>query len=116
MDWLKHAFAIEAPGPAEPTDEQRPVLEAFCREIVRRGLTTPSLLFLETSRPLNFVAAQAIHFFAPVLSIFTDRSGHRHLAEFLEKRGSVDWLCERITELAKASDEAPSSTIEGTPH
>ncbi|MFG0335393.1 MAG: hypothetical protein ACF8TS_18695 [Maioricimonas sp. JB049] len=116
MDWLKHAFAIEAPGPAEPTDEQRPVVERFCREIVRRGLTPPSLLFLEMCRPLNFVAAQAIHFFSPVLSVFTDRQAHAHLAAFLERRGSVDWLCDRITELAKEPDHAGPSTIEGNPH
>jgi hypothetical protein len=33
--WLKHAFAVDPPGPAEPTPLQRAAAETICREIVR---------------------------------------------------------------------------------
>ncbi len=99
MRWLKHAFAIDPPGPAEPTDEQREAVDAVCRQIVKRHLTTPCLVFLEMARPLNYLGSQALHFFAPVLSVLTSRQGHRHFAAFLEHRGSIDYLCRRIEEL-----------------
>ena len=99
MRWLTHAFAVDPPGPAEPTPEQRAVADSVCREIVRRHLTTPALMFLEMSRPLNFVGAQALHFFAPFLSAVTSADGHKHFATLLEQRGSVDYLCRRIEEL-----------------
>jgi hypothetical protein len=102
VQWLKHAFAVEPRGPAEPTPEQQAVVEKLCHEVVRRQLTTPALMFLEMSRPLNFVGSQALHFFAPFIAAVTDAEGHRHLAAFLEHRGSIDYICRCIEALAES--------------
>jgi len=106
VQWLKHAFALDPPGPAEPTEQQRAVVEAICSEIVRRRLVTPSLVFLEMARPLNFIGAQTLHFLSPFLSVLTERGAnadaHKHLAAFLECRGSIDYICGRIEELEAA--------------
>lgn len=99
LDAFKHAFAVESPDPIEPTDEQRPVVERLCREIVRRRLSVPALLALEMSRPLGYLAAQAIHFLTPLIATVTDAEGHKHLAAFLERRQSVEYLCTRIEAL-----------------
>lgn len=99
MQWLKHAFAVDRAGPVEPTEEQCAVIETVCREVVRRHLTVPALIFLEMSRPLNYLGAQALHFFAPFVSAVTDAQTHHHLARFLEQRGSIDYICLRIEEL-----------------
>lgn len=99
MRWLKHAFAVEKPGPVQPTPEQQSAVDAVCRQIVKRHLTTPTLAFLELSRPLNYIGSQAMHFFAPFLSVLTESQGHRHFAAFLEHRGSIEYLCQRIEEL-----------------
>jgi hypothetical protein len=100
FDWLKHAFAVEAEGPIEPTEAQRSIVERLCRQVVSRGMTTPVLVFLETVRPLNYVSSQVLQFFGPVLSVVADSAACRDLAEFLEHRGSIDYLCRRIEELA----------------
>ena len=105
MKWLKHAFAVEPDGPAEPTDAQQAVVHEVCRAIVRRRMTTPALMFLEMTRPLNYLAAQTMHFFAPVLTAVVDREGYRQFAEFLEHRGSVDYLCRQIEALEAEEDE-----------
>ena len=102
-DWLKHAFAVEKPGPAEPTPQQKEIVDKVCRQIVKRHLATPSLVFLEMSRPLNFIGSQVMHFFAPFVSALTDSEGHLHFALYLEQRGSIDYICRRIEEL---EDEA----------
>ena len=99
LEWLKHAFAVDPPGPAVPTPRQAEVIDRICREVVRRRLTTPALLMLEMSRPLNFVTAQAVHFFDPVVSAVTDADGHREFATFLEHRGSIEHLARRIEEM-----------------
>jgi hypothetical protein len=99
MNWFRHAFALDPPGPAEPTEAERPIVDRLCQEVVRRHLTVPTLAFLEMSRPLNYLAANAIHFFSPVLSVLVTGDEHRRFAEFLERRGSVDFLCRRIEEL-----------------
>lgn len=99
MRWLKHAFAVDPPGAAEPTPEQADVIDRVCREVVRRRMVTPALMSLELCRPLNYVGSQTLHFFAPVVAALTDARGYQHFAEFLERRGSVDYLCQRLEDL-----------------
>jgi hypothetical protein len=101
FDWLKHAFAIEPEGPFVPSEGQRTIVDKLCRQIVTRGLTTPALIFLESVRPLNYVSSQTLQFFTPILSAVADRQACDELAEFLEHRGSVEFLCQRIEELER---------------
>jgi hypothetical protein len=105
VSWLRHAFAVEPNGPAEPTEAQRAVVERVCRAIVRRRLTTPALMCLEMARPLNYLGSQAMHFFAPLVAVVVDAQGYRQFAEFLEHRGSVDFLCRQIETLEAEHDE-----------
>jgi hypothetical protein len=98
-DWLKHAFAIEREF--SPTAEELALAERLCREIVRRELALPALAFLEMSRPLNSLGAQALHYFTPVLSAIFDPTQCTRMAEFLDRRGSIEWLCGRLEELTR---------------
>jgi hypothetical protein len=102
-DWVKHAFAVDA-GPATPTPEQAELVQRLCHEVVRRGMTVPAITMLEMSHPLSYVAAQAMHFFAPVISSLFDGPAHRILAEFLEQRGAVEYVCSQLEDLQKRND------------
>jgi len=108
VNWLKHAFAVDKPGPADPTPQQQSIVETVCAEIVRRHLATPALLFLEMSRPLNNLGSQALHFLTPFLSALTEAEAHRHLADFLEQRGSIDYICGRIEHLSHSTMNTPA--------
>ena len=93
MQWLKHAFAVDPPGAAEPTDEQRLAVDRVVEEVVRRGLATPTLIALEMGRPLNFVGSQTLHFFSPFVSVFSNTNGYRHFAKFLDFRNMFYDTC-----------------------
>jgi hypothetical protein len=93
--WLEHAFAVNN-TPAEPTPVQLAVVDKLCQEVVRRRLTPAALAFLEMSRPLNFLGAQSLHFFAPLISAIAQGNDHIHLAAFLERRDAVSRICGRI--------------------
>ncbi len=130
MNWLQHAF--DTSGPDEPpTPAQRELVEKLCREVVRRRLALPALVFLEMSRPLNTLSAQALHFLAPMLGMFsgpreadasspspTDASllppkspaAHELLAQFLERPDSVGFLCDRIEILEQERVRQESET------
>jgi len=95
-DELKRAFEVEKPGPAAPTDRQLELVDIVCRAVARRGMVTPALMTLEMCRPLNFVAAQAMHFFRPIVSVILDGPSIAEFASFLEQRGSVEYLCRRL--------------------
>jgi hypothetical protein len=94
--WLKHAFAVDLPGAAEPTARQAEVIDRVCRAIVARRLTVPAIVALETARPLNYVTAQAAVFLEPVVASVVNAEAYREFAKFLERRGAVEYLTSRI--------------------
>ncbi len=96
MNWFRHAFALDPPGPLTPTEEERAVVERLCRILVRRRMQIPAIAFLEMSRPLNRVAAQVLIFFHPVASLALTGDDYNRFAQFLEKSGSIDYLCRQI--------------------
>ncbi len=99
MSWLKHAFAVDPPGAAEPTDAQEAAVEKVCQEVIRRHMATPALIMLETFRPLNYIGSQVLHFFHPIISAILTTDAYRNFTEFLERRGSIDYMCQRIEHL-----------------
>lgn len=85
------------------------MIERLAREVVRRRMTTPALVMLESARPLNSLGAQAMHFFAPLMSTLFDRERYEMAAAFLARRDAVDLLCARIEELERRAERHESS-------
>lgn len=100
--WLAHAFAVERSEDFVPTPEQQKIADRICHEIIRRKMVTLAILSLETSRPLNYIGSQAIHFFSPFLSFLVESKSQKLFADFLEKRGSIEWMCSRLETLNTA--------------
>ena len=96
MEWLKHAFAIDPPGPAQPDEAQAHLVDRVCREIVRRRLVAPAMMALEMGRPLNHLSAQVLHFFQPFVTAVGDAAAYEQFTTFLEQRGSLDYIGARI--------------------
>ena len=95
-NWLKHAFAVDSDAGRELSDDERRVIDRLCGEVVSRGLAGPAAMLLEMSRPLNYLGAQALHFFQPMISALTDVDGPRVFAAFLERRDAIDILCRTL--------------------
>ena len=110
--WLKHAFAIESAESFQITPEERAATEKLLRAIVRRGLGTPALLMLESSRPLNFVASQFLLFVGPVAELIFDRATYRTFVGLLERRGSVEYLSARLEALLHEPADPPEAGSE----
>lgn len=62
-------------------------------------MTAPAFLALEMGRPLNYLSAQLLHFFQPFLTVLGDTASYEEFTRFLEQRGAVDYLIERIEAL-----------------
>ena len=101
----KHAFYIDDPDSINPTETQKKAIDKLCRGIIRRGLTTPAIIGVEMGRPLNYIGSQTMHFFTPLIAAFLPTESWGAMAEFLEHRGSVDWIRNRIEELEQEMDE-----------
>jgi len=99
FDWFKHAFAVEPPGPAQPTPEQASAIDAVCREIARRELTLLAQMLLDSSVPLGYLAGQSLRVFEPFLGAVLDPASVKQFATFLEQRGAIEYIAGRLDEL-----------------
>ncbi len=99
--WWNHAFAVEPAGPVTPTAEEQAVIDAVCRKIVDRGLTTPAILFLESSGPLGPMAAQSLLMLQPWFELAIERHQLDVFTKFLDHRGSLETLCRQIEQISQ---------------
>ena len=102
MSWhekIRHAFAVDAPGPAEPTDSQRVVVEKLLTTIVERGMAQPAGIFLESWRPLGVLTGQGMQALSPFAGILLDQNAWKEVANYLDKRGAILWMLQRMDEL-----------------
>lgn len=103
---LRYAFALGLPK--EPlTPEQTALLQKVATTIVRRRMSGPALLFLESAGPMNFLGSQALHFLAPILDLACDAREVELAAHLLERRDAISHLIATIDALDVPGTAAP---------
>lgn len=102
---IRHAFAIEKEDYEQLTQEEKDILDKLARGIVTRGLTTPSIMFLESVKPLNFLGSQVMLFFRPIVGAIFPTTSYDRMETILEKRQSVEWLIVKIEEFEAGKNE-----------
>ena len=89
---LRHAFAVESEE-YELTEEEKKVLEQFADEIVKRGLTVPTILFAQSSKPLSFIGSQVMLILRPIIQmIYPTTMVYDKLQSALEKRKGLEYF------------------------
>lgn len=88
---LRHAFAIQ-PENQPLAIEDLQLLERIAEVIVRRRMTAPATLFLESMGPMNFLGSQALHFLTPILDCAFSTKEVEQIARLLERRDIVTRL------------------------
>ena len=79
-----------------PESEQHALLEKLAQWIVRRSLTAPAIIFLETGKPLNFLGSQLLIAFSPFVQAFFRGDQYHKIALILEKDENVELLIQLI--------------------
>lgn len=89
---------VEIPRVLEdiPEAEQRALLERAATWIVRRGLTTPAIIALETCKPLNFLGSQFLIAFSPFVQAMFKGEDYHKFALVLEKDANVELFIQLI--------------------
>ena len=93
IDGFKHAFATEG---VKIEDCDIALIRKIADYVVRRNMSVPAIMFLESVRPLNYVGSQVMVFFKPILSRFFTRDEYDKLAIILERREVIDLLIKEI--------------------
>jgi len=95
-----------------PPEEIDNIIESMARDVVRRRLETTAVLFLETNKPLSFVASQALVVGTPLLAPLFGVDTMRRYSGLLRSRDNIEKLIRRIEELA-SEREKPNSKEAG---
>jgi len=97
-------------APIKITERQQKLLEKIARFISRKGFTTPALLFLETSQPLNFITSQFMIFLEPFLTILVPRDSYNDIQLILEQRQGIEYFLSILEEMEYQKNEEDKKT------
>jgi hypothetical protein len=79
-------------------EQSEQLLEQISQQICRWRLTLPAIIFLQTTRPLSFLASQTLLLCQPLISAFYDAPQIAGYADLLADRTNVDRLVARLEE------------------
>ncbi len=77
-------------------EREREVLGKLAEALLARRLAAPAILFLESVKPLSFIASQALIFIGPIAEALLSYADYQALAEALESRENVEWLIAKL--------------------
>lgn len=88
---LSHAFSTTS-GAEVFTTEDLALLERVADAVVKRGMTAPATVFLESLGPMNFLGSQALHFLTPIVEWAFNAREVEQVARMLERRDTISRL------------------------
>ena len=93
--------STQFPDPEKPVlpDEEQAVLEKVAKKVVERRMAVPAIVFLESVKPLNYIASQTLVFFEPIIQSIFSFKDYNTFRSALEKRESVEILIQHIEKL-----------------
>jgi len=101
---LTHAFSTKAETDVF-TPEDLELLERVADAVVKRGMTAPATVFLESLGPMNFLGSQALYFLAPIVEWAFNAKEVEQVARLLERRDTISRLITIID--TKSAPQAP---------
>lgn len=79
--------------------EEAAVLEKVAKKVVEWKMTVPAILFLESVKPLNYIGAQAMVFFEPIVQAIFSIKDYDSFRIAMERRENVENLLQKIEAL-----------------
>ena len=77
-------------------ERAKELLAMIANQVVKRKLTVPAIMFLESVKPLTFIGSQALIFFQPIVQAFLNRKEYDEFAVLMEDRENVELLLQEI--------------------
>jgi hypothetical protein len=102
----------ESARPTPPdylTPEQLALFDRLSERVVKLRLTMPAVLFLESTRPLNFIGSQVMVFFAPMVHALFAAREYNLLQQALERRETIGFLVDLLEAKEQAEQERERS-------
>ena len=75
------------------------LIKEVAAKIVRRKMSVPTILFIESVKPINRIAGQAVLVVSPFLAIFVSYEKIEQFCDMLQDRENVEKLLNEIKNL-----------------
>ncbi len=96
MSLFKGNWDLPNSGEKILPDEEDAVIDKLAKKVVDRGMAVPAIMFLESVKPLNFIGAQTMIFFEPIVQAVFNFKDYDVLRTALEKRETIEIMLLRI--------------------
>ncbi len=103
---FQRAFALQSSTQTLSVDDEL-LLDKMATVIVQRQMSTPTIFFLESMGPMNFLGSQALHFLTPILAVAIPTKELEQAARLLERRDMIPHFIHLIE--TKSQGVQPSS-------
>jgi len=80
-------------------EDEDAAVEEIAQRVVREGMGAAAIMFLETSKPISFIAGQAAIFATPLIGSFIEPMRLERYADLFSRRDFVERLIRRIEDL-----------------
>jgi hypothetical protein len=77
-------------------ERAKELLAKIANQVVKRKLSVPAIMFIESVKPLSFVGSQALIFMQPIVQAFLNRKEYDEFAVLMEDRENVELLLQEI--------------------
>nr|MBN2276919.1 hypothetical protein [candidate division Zixibacteria bacterium] len=77
-------------------EEEDAVLEKVAKKVVNWRMSTPAIVFLESVKPLNYIGAQTMVFFEPIVQSLFNIRDYDNFRMAMERRENVENLLQKI--------------------
>jgi hypothetical protein len=77
-------------------EESQELLDKAARFLAERRMGSPAIMFIESVRPLHFLASQFLYAIAPFAELIFSATEYQKFACSLEKEENVAYLLEQI--------------------
>jgi hypothetical protein len=68
------------------------LMERIADVLIRRGMSAPATMFLDSMGPMNFLGSQALHFLTPIIDCAFNAKEVEQVARLLERRETISQL------------------------
>jgi len=75
------------------------LMDRLARRVVALQMAAPAVFMLETSKPLSYIASQALIVLEPIVQSVFEFRDYQTLQQMMEKRENVEKLIRRIEDL-----------------
>jgi len=76
----------------EFNEKDQALFDKLADFVIRRKMTAPAILFLESTKPLNFIGSQFLVVMGPLIKVFFNIAEYDRIVELMEKRENVERL------------------------